>query len=877
MESVLGPGGLDVRPFVNKKIIIIEKKAEIDNFSADVKSFYEKTNNEVYSIKITKDMNFKNYFISIFGLKQEMSKYSKMSFAFLGEKGSSAEIHLINIKLEEFLSKGAIIILENIEFLDVEIIYLLTNLSEKLSKSDWNGKLILIYSAQNINNNITKMITLLKSLGAELLILERVSLEYLKEKLFSLGYIIPDKLFNLLVDLGFKDYNSMIDALNVLEKNGFVVNKTYALTIVDSDLEKIKETLISYKSSEIALPNLSEEELLVILTLSIINEPVDPFDLVELTGLDEEKLIEILDKLIRKGILQEINDKITIKKVEFSELVKKMFSSLRLKIVNQKIGEYFYKKGVIDKAGIHYYMAGKYEIAYKLLKEAFNKAKETGNKDALLTYGKILLNIKDDDIEIGITYADTLKTYDKFRDAINVLENLRKYYPDNIEILLRLSELYYEINEYNKSFDLVKMMEKAEIDEKYKPLLYYLAALNLYIRNLFNESKEYIKKSEEYAIKYNNEVILSKLYRLLGNIYFDQNDFDKSLEYYQKALELAEKNNLYYDISSTYNNIGNIYSTQQARMDIALQYYKKALAIAEKNWYTSLLLTLYINLGTIYSYIGDMDLSLEYLRKSFSLSFLLDLYEPAFTSIINMSDILSKRAEIDEALKYFEDFKKFIDRVEITEIKYEFYILYDLFRLMKGETIGEDIKNYIEELKKSQHLYYVQFGFMSESTYYFYLEDLEKSINIFKDYYQKFIKNNVLSMISDMMEFIETILYYKFITGKYIDDEVRSLFSELEKYDLSMMGYFNYRYQILKSVIDVYDKKMPNAIMEFTDSISYFERENLKFLSAVSRLIFGLYMAYSLKDKLMLETAKKEFENIKYEGLKKPYKYGLNY
>jgi len=873
----LGPGGLDSRPFLNKKIIIIQKKTDIENFHSDVKSFYEKINREVYSIKITKDMNFKDYFISLFDLKQEISRYSRMSFALIGEKGSSAEIYLINIKIEELLGKGAILILENIENLDIEMIYFFTNISEKLSKNEWSGKLIFIYSEQNLNNNINKMVTLLTSLGAEVLILEKVSVEYLKEKLFSLGYIIPEKIYNLLFELGFNDYNSIMDAINILEKNGIIVNKTYTLTIVESDIQRVKDALMSYKTSEIAIPSLNEDELQIILILNIINEPLDPFELVEIMNINEEKLIEILDRLIRKGIIQENDDKISIKRIEYYESVKKMFSSLRIRMINQKLGDYYYKKGNIEKAGIHYYQAGKNDIAYKLLKEAFNKAKEYGNMESIIHYGRILLSIKEDDLEVGITYADILKSYDKYRDAISVLETLEKYYPENVEILLRLSELYYEINEYNKSFDVVKLMEKMKIDEKYRPQLYYLGALNLYVRNLFKESMEYIKKSEELCLKYGNELILSRLYRLKGNIYFDQNDYKKSLEYYQKALELAEKNNLYYDIVSTYNNIGNIYSTLEGRIDIALQYYKKALAIAEKNWYTSLLLTLYINLGAIYSYIGDMDLSLEYLKKSFSLSFLLDLYEPAFTSIINMSDIFVKRAEIDEALKYFNDFKKFIDRVEISEIKNEFYILEDLLRVAMGEKIDEKVKDYIENLKNSQHLYYVQFGYMSEATFYFYSGDIEKFIKIYRDYFDMFVKDNIISMISDTIEFIEIMLYYNFITGKYINDEIRNLVSKIDESDISMMGYFKNRLQVFKSVIDVYDKKMPTAIIEFTDAISYFDRENLRYLSAVSRLIFGLYMAYSLNDRIMLETAKKDFESLKYEGLRRPYMKGLNY
>ena len=140
-----------------------------------------------------------------------------------------------------------------------------------------------------------------------------------------------------------------------------------------------------------------------------------------------------------------------------------------------------------------------------------------------------------------------------------------------------------------------------------------------------------------------------------------------------------------------------------------------------------------------------------------------------------------------------------------------------------------------------------------------------------------FVKDNIISMISDTIEFIEIMLYYNFITGKYINDEIRNLVSKIDESDISMMGYFKNRLQVFKSVIDVYDKKMPNAIIEFTDAISYFDRENLRYLSAVSRLIFGLYMAYSLNDRIMLETAKKDFESLKYEGLRRPYMKGLNY
>ena len=158
-------------------------------------------------------------------------------------------------------------------------------------------------------------------------------------------------------------------------------------------------------------------------------------------------------------------------------------------------------------------------ISLKQQQEAINDAKRA-------------LRIDSSKAEYYITIVDALFSQNKTRDAKEVLERIEKKFPENTEALLKLSELYFLVRQYQKAIDYVNKALK--IDE--------------------NIAKAYYQK---------------------GSIYRESGDTAKALS----SLETAtEQDNKYED---AFYDIGVIYSAR--KNPLALEYFNTVLKLNPKN------------------------------------------------------------------------------------------------------------------------------------------------------------------------------------------------------------------------------------------------------------------------------------------------------
>lgn len=143
---------------------------------------------------------------------------------------------------------------------------------------------------------------------------------------------------------------------------------------------------------------------------------------------------------------------------------------------------------------------------------------------------------------------------------------------------------------------------------------YYATALNLTSR--FDEAKEVLAITIEYARQTGNKTIEAYANLTRGNIAYDQSEFAEALPFYQKSKELYLEEDNYAGASGPLIWIGIINQNALKNYPRAIEIYKEAAILAEKG--NSTLNKGYIlnNLGNIYYMLDEYDSAITYIKES---------------------------------------------------------------------------------------------------------------------------------------------------------------------------------------------------------------------------------------------------------------------
>ena len=128
-------------------------------------------------------------------------------------------------------------------------------------------------------------------------------------------------------------------------------------------------------------------------------------------------------------------------------------------------------------------------------------------------------------------YVDAGKT----DDAINVLEQLAKQFPEKEDVLLMLETLYKQKQDYA---NVVRVLDALEVKEGKSEQL-SIEKFRTYVQ--MKDEKKAFEEMSELAAEYPNDL----RYRvLLGDLYVDQGQYDEGLKVYQ-AVEEEDSTNIY--------------------------------------------------------------------------------------------------------------------------------------------------------------------------------------------------------------------------------------------------------------------------------------------------------------------------------------------
>lgn len=143
----------------------------------------------------------------------------------------------------------------------------------------------------------------------------------------------------------------------------------------------------------------------------------------------------------------------------------------------------------------------------------------------------------------------------------------------------------------------------------------------------------------------------------LGILYKNLHRYNEAINYYRRSLFFSTKANNTRSIALTTSNIGTIFS-ETNKYDSAKYYYETALPIAKKSGDSNAIATVLSNLGEVYGNVKQYDLSLSYMYQCLPIDKALDDKYGIVTDYLNIAGTLMKLRKFAIAKPYLDSANK---------------------------------------------------------------------------------------------------------------------------------------------------------------------------------------------------------------------------
>jgi len=327
-----------------------------------------------------------------------------------------------------------------------------------------------------------------------------------------------------------------------------------------------------------------DEECQNVLTLaSFVGNDFTFEALCGVTGVEESKLLEIIEKILKTGLFKHRvirgEDVCFFADIIVRDVVYEEVSPFRCKKLHNVVGcalEKVYSKKIDEHFG---------ELALHFL--------ESGDKEKALDY---FLKAGDKAAKI---YANN-EAVSYFQHALTLLEEKEGELLEKGRVLEKLGDIKNLVGEYDAS---TKYWNEAlllwnRLYEKEKA-----ARLHRKIANLLWDSKGETAKADEHYDKAlgilerePESVELASLYEDMAHMYYRTKDMTKAQSLAEKALELGKKLNDYEVMVKSYVSLGSVFDNIGDRMK-AIECHERALKIALDNGLMEAALRAYNNLA----------------------------------------------------------------------------------------------------------------------------------------------------------------------------------------------------------------------------------------------------------------------------------------
>ncbi|MFQ3325758.1 MAG: tetratricopeptide (TPR) repeat protein [Salibacteraceae bacterium] len=225
------------------------------------------------------------------------------------------------------------------------------------------------------------------------------------------------------------------------------------------------------------------------------------------------------------------------------------------------------------------------------------------------------------------------------------------------------SELYDEaIENYNKALDIYNLLD----DQERVAAVYGNMAVVFEYLDKLDLSLEYNFRALDLHEINRDSASISNAYTNIGNTYADLGEYNLCRNYFIKALRLDSISTDKRKLSADYNNLGYLYSILKDN-ELAVKYYTTSLKIDIQLGSSMDQCITYFNIGNIYFNSEKINASLSNTKKSYSLAKQLNSVNYLMKNTNLLSKIYSKKHNYKEAYRYFEEFEKWSDSMDIKQ------------------------------------------------------------------------------------------------------------------------------------------------------------------------------------------------------------------
>jgi len=323
------------------------------------------------------------------------------------------------------------------------------------------------------------------------------------------------------------------------------------------------------------------------------------------TGVEEDKLLETMEKILKSGLVKERvirgEDVYSFADVMVRDVVHEEVSHLRHKKLHGAVGhalEKVYAKRIDEHFS---------ELALHFL--------ESGEKDKALDY---FLKAAE---KAQRVYAHN-EAFSYFQHALELLEEKGNSLEQKAQVIEKLGELKAWMGDGEAGMEYLNrsLILWTKIGDK-KNIARLHAGMADWLWNVIgnkNKATEHHRLALEILEKEPESVELAGLYEDISHMLWRTGEPTEALPWAQKALKLAERLGASEVLALCYNDLG-VLSVKLGESEKALQYYEHGLKIAlEKN--LAFATTLYNNLCDFYSGIGELQKMFETAKEGSELA-----------------------------------------------------------------------------------------------------------------------------------------------------------------------------------------------------------------------------------------------------------------
>jgi len=588
-------------------------------------------------------------------------------------------------------------------------------------------------------------------------------------------------------------------------------------------------TLPSYKQYFYSIYSaLNDFEKRIITSAAVIGLRFSIDELKYLETVNENEIINVLEKLIKNGIISDLDDKnFEFERKEFqSILYNEEILHLRKRFLHKRLAEYYEKTcSCPDRIGLNYYSAEEYDKAETHLRNATNIAIANNDFKTALNYFEKVFKITQkrdarDLILAGDCYfhlGDFKKAIKFYDSAISVLEsdNTNKE-PYLSEAMIKKADSYATLGEYKEAKKILKMVED-HVDKNNKILMFHINKIYGYIARrefLVDESEKYYLSALELCKEINDDRYYALINKELGNVHYYKGEFALASEFFKKSIVYYEKLKDYDGLARCYNNLALIEINNN--FNNVLEMYNSALNYADLSGNIYLVTLIHSNLGQIYFWSGKIKDAEKEIIVSEKLSEIQEEFNIRYDIFAFVADFKTMKGDFFDALTYLDH------AIEITKEKgSEFYkSLYEIKKLEVSAIMGkqineEDINNALESIRNVSTEISLLYVLPYVGLAYLYSGRYDKALDVFQRCYNEgkeklqflnlIVSLGNLPMVYLLLKNKEMFIeYYKILKNR----------SEMLNIDTLYLHVYNPAYEYIQKI----DQSFNNEEKFFTEN-----------------------------------------------------------